>query len=76
MNRLIIAFTILLTASSAYAQSRRSLKDIDQELKQTKSTATAMVLIESIAETVPQTDEDVAILGRLMDKYPPRGRRR
>jgi len=70
MTKFIIAFTILLTASSAYAQSRRSLKDIDKELKQTKSTATAMALIESIAETIPQNDEDVSTLGQLMDKYP------
>lgn len=77
MNKLIVAFTfiIFLTASSASAQSRRSLKDIDKELKQTKSTATALALIESIAETVPQTDEEVVVLGRLMDKYPTQGQR-
>ena len=75
MNRLIIAFTILLMASSAYPQSRRSLKDIDTELKRTKSTATAMALIESIGETAPQSDEDVAILGQLMDKYPTQGQK-
>lgn len=75
MNKLIIAFTVILTASSAQAQSRRSLKDIDRELKQTKSTATAMALIESIGETIPQTDDDVAALGQLMDKYPAQGQR-
>lgn len=75
MSKFIIAFITLLTASSAFAQSRRSLKDIDKELKQTKSTATAMALIESIAETTPQTDEDVATLGQLMDKYPTQGQK-
>jgi len=75
MNKLIIVFSILLAASSAFAQSPRSLKDIDKELKQTKSTATAMTLIESIAETVPQTDEDVSVLGQLMDKYPTQGQK-
>lgn len=75
MNKLIIAFAVILTASSAQAQSRRSLKDIDRELKQTKSTATALALIESIAETVPQTDEDVATLGQLMDRYPTQGQK-
>jgi HEAT repeat protein len=75
MNKLIIVFSVILMASSAQAQSRRSLKDIDRELKQTKSTATALALIESIAETVPQTDEDVAVLGQLMDKYPTQGQK-
>lgn len=75
MNKLIIAFTLFLTASSAFAQSRRSLKDIDRELKQTKSTATALTLIESIAETIPQTDEEVSVLGQLMDKYPAQGQK-
>ena len=73
MNKLIIALTIILMATSAQAQTRKSLKDIDKELKQTKSTATAMALIESIGETTPQTDEDVATLGQLMDKYPTQG---
>jgi len=75
MIKCIIALTVILSASSAFAQSRRSLQDIDKELKQTKSTATAMALIESIAETIPQTDEDVAILGQLMDKYPTQGQK-
>lgn len=57
MIKFIIALAVILTASSASAQSRRSLKEIDKELKQTKSTATALALIESIAETVPQTDD-------------------
>lgn len=69
MIKFIIALTVILTASSASAQSKRSLKDIDKELKQTKSTATALALIESIAEAVPQTEEDVAVLGQLMNKY-------
>jgi len=75
MTKLIIAFTVLFTASSAFAQSRRSLKDIDKELKQTKSTATSLALIESIGETIPQTDEEVAVLGQLMDKYPIQGQK-
>ena len=75
MTKLIIVLSVLLTASSASAQSRRSLKDIDKELKQTKSTATAMALIESIADTPPQTDEEVAILGQLLDKYPSQGQK-
>ena len=75
MTKLIIVFSVLLTVSGAHAQSRRSLKDIDKELKQTKSTATAMALIESIAETVPETDDDVATLGQLMDKYPTQGQK-
>jgi len=75
MNKLIITLAVILMASSAQAQSRRSLNDIDKELKQTKSTATAMALIESIADTTPQTDEDVSTLGRLMDKYPTQGQK-
>lgn len=75
MNKLIIAFAVILTASSAQAQSRRSLKDIDKELKQAKSTATVLALIESIGETIPQTDEDVVTLGQLMDKYPTQGQK-
>lgn len=75
MTKLIIALAVFLTASSASAQSRRSLKDIDKELKQTKSTATAIALIESIANTPPQTDEEVAVLGQLMDKYPTQGQK-
>lgn len=75
MTKLIIALAVFLAASSASAQSRRSLKDIDRELKQTKSTATAMALIESIGETVPQTDEEIATLGQLMDKYPVQGQK-
>lgn len=75
MNKLIIAFILFLMASSAQAQSRRTLKDINRELKQTKSTATAIALIESIAETIPQTDEDVATLSQLMDRYPTQGQK-
>jgi len=75
MNKLITAFIIILMSSSAQAQSHKSLKDIDRELKQTKSTATAMMLIESIAETIPQTAEDIATLGQLMDKYPTQGQK-
>ena len=75
MKQLILALTVMLTATGAYAQGKKSLVDIDKELKQTKSSTTAMALIESIAETVPQTDEEVAALGRLMDKYPAQGQR-
>lgn len=62
-------------AGTVSAQSKRSLKDIDNELKQTKSTATAQALIEQIGETTPQTDEDVTTLGQLMDKYPTQGQK-
>ena len=75
MKTIAIAFACVLCASGAYAQGRKSLKDIDKELKQTKSTATAMALIESIAEAVPQTEEDVAILGRLINNHPDQGRK-
>lgn len=75
MNKFIIALIVVFMSLSAYAQSRKSLKDIDRELKQTKSTATAMALIESIGETVPQTDEDVATLGQLMDRFPTQGQK-
>lgn len=75
MNKIAVAIAFLFIANGAYAQGRKSLKDIDKELKQTKSTATAMALIESIAETVPQTEEDVAILGRLIDNHPDQGRK-
>ena len=72
MNKYVIVFIILLLAARAQA---RGIKDISAELKQTKSTATAQALIESIAETTPQTDEDVAALGQLMDKYPTQGQK-
>lgn len=62
-------------SSPAYAQNIKSLVDIDKELKQAKSTATAMALIESIAGTIPQTEADVAALGQLMDKYPSQGQK-
>ncbi|MCX5792477.1 MAG: hypothetical protein NTY45_09760 [Elusimicrobia bacterium] len=75
MNKLIAVIAVLLMVSNVQAQSRRSLKDIDRELKQTKSTATVMALVESIAETSPQTVEDVATLGQLMDKYPVQGQK-
>ena len=75
MNKIAVAIAFLFIATGAYAQGRKSLKDIDKELKQTKSTATAMALIESIADTPPQTDEDVAVLGQLMDRYPAQGQK-
>lgn len=34
-----------------------------------------MALIASIAETTPQTDEDVSTLGQLMDKHPTQGQK-
>lgn len=72
----IFMFTVcVLMANGLYAQSKKSLVDINKELKQAKSTATAQVLIESIADTTPQTDEDVATLGQLMDKYPTQGQK-
>ncbi|OGR45376.1 MAG: hypothetical protein A2X35_03795 [Elusimicrobia bacterium GWA2_61_42] len=75
MNRIIAVFIFMLCAATADAQTRRSFKDIDQDLKQAKSTATAMALINSIGETEPQTDEDIRILGQLMDSYPREGQR-
>ncbi|HBB68121.1 MAG: hypothetical protein A2081_06260 [Elusimicrobia bacterium GWC2_61_19] len=75
MNKLIIAFAFIFMAVGASAQTRRSFKDIDKDIKQAKSTATAMALINSIGETEPQTDEDVRILGQLMDSYPREGQR-
>lgn len=75
MNRMIAVCILMLCAAMANAQTRRSLKDIDRELKQTKSTATAIALIESIADTPPQTEEEVAVLGQLMDKYPMQGQK-
>jgi len=65
----------MCAASVLSAQNKKSLKDINKELKQTKSTATAMALINQIAETTPQTEEDVVILGQLMDKYPTQGQK-
>lgn len=75
MKNLIIALIAVFIASTGYAQNKKSLVDIDKELKQAKSTATAMALIESIAETTPQTEADVAALGQLMDKYPSQGQK-
>ena len=75
MNKLIIAFTVIFMSTGAYAQKHKSLKEIDKELQQTKSTTTALALIESIGETTPETDEDVAALGQLMDKYPTQGQK-
>jgi len=75
MNKIAVAIAFLFLAPGAYAQGRKSLKDIDRELKQTKSTATAMALITAIGETEPQTDEDVRIMGELMDKYPVEGQK-
>ncbi|MDO8803067.1 MAG: HEAT repeat domain-containing protein [Elusimicrobiota bacterium] len=51
------------------------LAKLDRELKQTKSTATAAVLIYRIANTIPETDTDVATLGQLMDNYPAQGQK-
>jgi len=75
MNKIAVAIAFLFIATGAYAQERKSIKDIDKELKQIKSTATAMELIRAIGETEPQTDEDVRIMGELMDKYPVEGQK-
>lgn len=69
MNRMTAVLIISVAlAPCALAQGPKSLKAIEQQLTQTKSSATAAALIESIAETTPRTDEDVAALGRLLDK--------
>jgi len=75
MKTIAIAFVFIFSAVGVHAQGHKSLKEIDKELKQTKSTATAIALIESIADTPPQTDEEVAVLGQLMDKYPTQGQK-
>lgn len=75
MKKIFVFVGSLLLCGGLHAQNKRSLVDIDRELKQAKSTATAEALIESIADTTPQTDEDVSILGRLMDKYPVQGQK-
>lgn len=75
MKNLIITMIAVFMASTAHAQNKKTLVDIDKELKQAKSTATAIALIESIAETTPQTEADIAALGQLMDKYPSQGQR-
>jgi len=75
MKKTFIFVSCLLATSGLSAQGKKSLVDIDKGLKQTKSTATAAALIESIANTTPQTEEDVAALGRLMDKYPVQGQK-
>lgn len=75
MNKIAVAIAFLFVATGAYAQGHKSFKDIEKELKQAKSTATVMALITAIGEAEPQTEEDVAILGRLMDKYPVLGQK-
>lgn len=76
MNKTVLTFFVItfLTAG-AHAQPVKSLKDIEKEILQAKSTATAAALIERISETIPQTDADVVALGRLMDKYPTQGQK-
>lgn len=75
MNRIIAVSILVLCANFAGAQTRRTFKDIDRDLKQVKSTATVMELISAISEAEPQTDEDVLILGDMMDKYPVEGQK-
>lgn len=75
MNRMITVFILVFCAGIADAQTRRTLKDIDRELKQTKSTTTAMELISAIGEAEPQTDEDVRIMGQMMERYPLEGQK-
>ena len=75
MKKIFVFAGSLLLCGGLHAQNKRSLVDIDKELKQAKSTATAEALIESIADATPQTDEDVSVLGRLMDKYPAQGQK-
>lgn len=76
MNKKALTFCVaLFLAAGAQAQPGKSLVNLEKEIIQAKSTATATALIESMAETTPQTDADVAALGRLMDKYPTYGQK-
>ncbi|OGR81707.1 MAG: hypothetical protein A2X32_08200 [Elusimicrobia bacterium GWC2_64_44] len=75
MNKIIIAFAGILLFSGVCAQAGKSMKDLEKDIAQAKSTTTAAALIESIAVTTPTTDADVAALGRLMDKYPTQGQK-
>ncbi|OIO02770.1 MAG: hypothetical protein COX65_10335 [Elusimicrobia bacterium CG_4_10_14_0_2_um_filter_56_8] len=70
MKKIFIFAAYLFISGGLSAQEKKSLVDIEKELKQAKSTATVQALVESIAEATPQTEEDVATLGQLMSKYP------
>lgn len=75
MNKIIIVFAGIFMLSGVCAQAGKSMKDLEKDIAQAKSTTTAAALIESIAVTTPTTDADVAALGRLMDKYPVQGQK-
>lgn len=75
MRKIFMFAGCLLLCSGLHAQNKRSIVDIDRELTQATSTATIVSLLENLAETPPQTTEEVSVLGRLLDKYPAQGQR-
>jgi HEAT repeat protein len=75
MNKLILAVISIFLCSAAYAGPKKSLADLDKELKQAKSTETIMGLLGQLEQTVAETEADVVLLGKLMDQYPEQGRK-
>lgn len=51
------------------------LKRLDREFKQVKATETIINLLSQLETVVPETEEDVTILGQMMDKYPSQGQK-
>lgn len=70
MNKLILAVISIFLCSAAYAGPKKSLADLDKELKQAKSTETIMGLLGQLEQAVPETEADMAILGQMLDQYP------
>lgn len=75
MRKIFMFAGCLLMCGGLHAENRKSIVDIGKELKQAKSTTTIAALLETFAETTPQTSDDVAVLGQLMDKYPAQGQK-
>lgn len=75
MNKTICLTLCLLGGVNLYAGEKKSLADINSELKVTKSTSDAVVLLADMSSAVPETEKDMAALGEIMDKYSPLGQR-
>ncbi len=73
MNKTICLAVCLLGGGNLYAGEKKSLADINTELKSVKSSATAVILLEELSGAVPETQKDMAALSEIMEKYPPLG---
>ncbi len=75
MKKIFIFASCLFVFGSLHAENKRTIVDIDRELKQSKSTGATVALLESLSETTPRTVDDVSALGRLLDNYPAQGQK-